>query len=611
MVGSWAQNNTFQIKFIMPGILGSVKISKNCVTITDHLLHMQKPLLYHDWYHVEKFKSEFAELSIVHLGILRKISGFQKDGITVILHGEITNDNINESSQIEFIYNIYVEQEITVVKKLKGSFAIVITDDKKGKTFIITDKTSSRPFYYTIINNVIYFSPEIKSLLPLLDNPKPNIIACAEILINYYNYSSESAINDIYHVESATIIEVSDNRISFNKYWDYHISENLPDKGKDYYIETLDNLLNDSISNAINDKSKRIGLLLSGGIDSRAILGYANNATNNILRTFTYGIEEKAQSDIDVAQQLAHIVKTKHNKIIYTHDDIIPSINKYSYILDGMGTTLTDFSVYPKLRHQFKIDKIIVGDEALGWKGNDIFNQNQMFELLEIYKVDDKSFPLINCNQSKIDELVYNYNRNITELKNKTSLNHLHNQKDYFYFKIRLPKFINLWRYAISTELEVSNPLLDDDIMEFMGALPVKYRMDKSLFRETITRKHPELFEINSAKYVNRPSKLIYRKIITRLIRKDNYISANINNNLINAKTYQQKIIGYNNMCGLSNLKYYIRLIYSFIARVAIRIIAKIKIRKFARRTYWFDYPDYGLSRLIRISHIISLTKKK
>jgi Asparagine synthase len=49
--------------------------------------------------------------------------------------------------------------------------------------------------------------------------------------------------------------------------------------------------------------------------------------------------------------------------------------------------------------------------------------------------------------------------------------------------------------YAKGLEVVVRNPFLDNDILDFLTALPSHYRVEKSLYRSTIRRMFPAMFE--------------------------------------------------------------------------------------------------------------------
>lgn len=76
-----------------------------------------------------------------------------------------------------------------------------------------------------------------------------------------------------------------------------------------------------------------------------------------------------------------------------------------------------------------------------------------------------------------------------------------HDLKDYLYLDQRLCHMLLPWReFHSGRHIQVANPLIDNDILDFMKTVPTKYRLDKRLFRETITSAYTDLFKVRLAR---------------------------------------------------------------------------------------------------------------
>jgi hypothetical protein len=72
-----------------------------------------------------------------------------------------------------------------------------------------------------------------------------------------------------------------------------------------------------------------------------------------------------------------------------------------------------------------------------------------------------------------------------------------HNAKDWLYLDQRLGNIILPWREAFVPEgAHVRSPLLDNDILDFMMTVPTRWRLNKRLYRKTITSMFPQLFAV-------------------------------------------------------------------------------------------------------------------
>ena len=69
--------------------------------------------------------------------------------------------------------------------------------------------------------------------------------------------------------------------------------------------------------------------------------------------------------------------------------------------------------------------------------------------------------------------------------------------KDFLYLDQRLPNTISPWREGFAFPFAtLRNPLLDNDLLDFVAGLPSPLRRTKVLFRRTVTKMYPTLFAL-------------------------------------------------------------------------------------------------------------------
>ena len=96
--------------------------------------------------------------------------------IWVVLNGEIYNfrelreklehnHTFYTNSDTEVILHAYEEYGENCLEHLNGMFAFAIWDTKKKKLFLARDRLGVKPLYYSLINDDLLFSSEIKSIL--------------------------------------------------------------------------------------------------------------------------------------------------------------------------------------------------------------------------------------------------------------------------------------------------------------------------------------------------------------------------------------------------------------------------------------------------------------
>ena len=109
--------------------------------------------------------------------------------LTIVFNGEIYNykelrnflyqngfKKWNGSSDTEVVLKMFLyafKNEINIEKvlsRLQGIFAIALWNSKDKELFLIRDALGVKPLYFSEMNKGVYFSSEIKSILPLIGN---------------------------------------------------------------------------------------------------------------------------------------------------------------------------------------------------------------------------------------------------------------------------------------------------------------------------------------------------------------------------------------------------------------------------------------------------------
>src|SRR5262249_21397575 len=69
-----------------------------------------------------------------------------------------------------------------------------------------------------------------------------------------------------------------------------------------------------------------VGVFLSGGIDSSAIVALMRRVTSGEIQTFSVYFKEQEFSERDYAEQIARRFATRHHSVLVTEDEILAKI---------------------------------------------------------------------------------------------------------------------------------------------------------------------------------------------------------------------------------------------------------------------------------------------
>jgi asparagine synthase (glutamine-hydrolysing) len=243
-------------------------------------------------------------------------------------------------SDTEVLVEAYLEWGEDCFKKLNGPFAISLYDSKKHKLLLSRDRIGKNPLYYTIKNNVLYWSSEIKSLLHVCGINAFSINKQA--IYDFINYGMRDFENntfweEIHTFQAATYAWVDDPlNLQHHTYWTIPMKRLSPseitfeDAKKQFRILLLD---------ALNIRSRSdisVGFTLSGGLDSSSLLALYTKVLKKHTVSFTVKFPQKESNE----EAFAHMVAESCGKFVDyrvvepSFDGFWEDANDYVWLLD-------------------------------------------------------------------------------------------------------------------------------------------------------------------------------------------------------------------------------------------------------------------------------------
>jgi len=298
--------------------------------------------------------------------------------IQLIFNGEIYNyqelrkklinqgHKFSTQTDTEVMVHLYEEKGEDFLKELNGMFTLALWDEKKKKLILARDRMGQKPLYYSLINNTLVFGSELKALFhhPLIKK-EIDFDSLNKYLIYEYVPTPQTIIKGVNKLEPGHFLVYQNNQLKKFPYWNIQFNQ-LGNK-KDY-LTKFEELLEDSVKRRLISDVP-LGIFLSGGIDSSTIAYYAQKNSNQKIKTFSIGFEDKSFDESDYANQVAKFLKTEHYHQNFTSNDLLNSINQIAKINDE---PFADASIIPTyLLSKFTRESVTValsgdgGDELL------------------------------------------------------------------------------------------------------------------------------------------------------------------------------------------------------------------------------------------------------
>ncbi len=216
------------------------------------------------------------------------------------------------------------------LRRLSGMFAFAIWDRVEQSLFAARDHLGVKPFYYATPGDRLIYASEIKSILR---SGFVSAEADPEALHNPWHFpaSPRTGFRGIHKLPPAHYLTWRAGRTTVHRWW--AIEPGVEDPGWDEAADRLDGLVKDAVRQQMT-ADVPVGALLSGGLDSSAIVALMSRTTSRPARTFSIVFRqtdrrlEAMDDDGRYAQLVAKDFQCDHTEIEVSPDvvNLLPKI---------------------------------------------------------------------------------------------------------------------------------------------------------------------------------------------------------------------------------------------------------------------------------------------
>lgn len=214
----------------------------------------------------------------------------------------------------ELILHAYAEWGEQCVEHLCGDFAFAIWDARHKALFCARDHFGVKPFYYAELGGTFIFSNTLNCLRLHPDVSEDlNDAAIADFLLFGMNCDLETTTyRDIRRLPPAHCLLVSATEVQLRRYWSLRTDGHIRHSRQEEYVEQFREVMRASVADRL--RTPRVGILLSGGLDSSAIAATAQELVRETswtdVRAFTVTYDSLIPDrDGDYARQVAEFLR--------------------------------------------------------------------------------------------------------------------------------------------------------------------------------------------------------------------------------------------------------------------------------------------------------------
>jgi len=236
-------------------------------------------------------------------------------------------------SDTEVVLAGYETWGLDVLPRLNAMFALAIWDARRRRLVLARDRFGQKPLYYTMRGRELLFASEVKALL--LDPRVPREVD-PEALHRYLSFlwvpGPETMFRGIRKLPPGHHLVWEDGRVTVGPYWDLCFPPATRTNETDLAAELRAILGRAVARHLISDVP--VGVLLSGGLDSSAILALAARAMGKPVTAYTIvfrpedGRLEQSTEDAECARLVAREFGADQHEIVISPRivDVLPKV---------------------------------------------------------------------------------------------------------------------------------------------------------------------------------------------------------------------------------------------------------------------------------------------
>lgn len=305
----------------------------------------------------ETYSADNVSFGHFRLSILDAEGGVQPmhlgNDFTIIFNGQIYNHlslreqfglQAHTRSDTETLLLLYQKMGAAMLPHLDGMFAFAILDRAKQVIFLARDRAGKKPLYIYHHQNQIAFASELNGIKAICNPP------IREGYFNLYTrlgvfYRTLTPYEHTEEMEAGTYCTIHTQSLSIEKVRWFNIHDQYLKKNTDSLdtaLNTVDQILHESVKSRLLSSDLEVGCFLSGGIDSGLVTSIASGYTSS-LKTFTVSFPD-TYDEAPLAALVAQRYGTQHTELTISFDHLTQDIEQ---IILNYGEPFFDSSAIP------------------------------------------------------------------------------------------------------------------------------------------------------------------------------------------------------------------------------------------------------------------------
>lgn len=285
-----------------------------------------------------------------------------RTGNAITYNGEVYNfkdlrheldSDWSSNTDTEVVLRAYHKWGVAAFPKLRGMFALAIWDDAQQRLVLVRDPLGIKPLYYYVAKDHLLFASELRALLVTDLVPRRlNSAAVDSYLANGSVTAPLTIVEGIRQLLPGHFLQASVNESGVIEWTEqrYTVERRAePVNNRADAVARLRSELEESIRlHLVSDVP--LGVFLSGGMDSSALVALMSRVTKQRPKTFSVVFSENDYTEAPFSRAVSEKFQTDHSEIELTETrllEILPdALNAIDQpTMDGVNTFIVSQAV--------------------------------------------------------------------------------------------------------------------------------------------------------------------------------------------------------------------------------------------------------------------------
>lgn len=411
-----------------------------------------------------------------------------------------------------------------------ASFLCSVNDKR---CVLSSNSTASRSVWYYFDKEILVVSSSQKAIISWIGSFSSNPQAISWMLATGNLGPGNAWDKRLKHLGAGEVVNLNRGN------WSISVSQRISnlskplDLTKSQFVEKLGNTFENVFKETNFDLQNSI-LTLSGGYDSRAVLYYLVKAGVKV-NTVTWGLSSSLNedsTDAHIASKIARELNVSNEYFTtdFTDRSFDPLFNRFLQYgegrLDHINSFMDGFRMWESL-YEKGVRNIVRADEAFGWLPSK--TEQDVRISLDLHLMEDNANMLPLQNFDLEPQFYPSYcERNSNET--------LEEWRDRLYRQFRIPYVLSSLHDLVHPFVEVFNPLLHEEIVNYSIGLPDSLRTNKRIYAKFVANLIPDIPFAKKASIPEPSAILRSAKIVSLMLDEMNSQDSRnlLNGNLLN-----------------------------------------------------------------------------